>query len=680
MMFIPVTAKRKAASFFCAAFFTCLLFPVSSMAVDTELLFVGEDVSTLSIASMKAETPEDAPAVASIISEAELEKYGIRTLGEALSMVPGFYIAPAEWGEKLYMRGVPNSVLFLYDTVPLTSDGTKSISPLGEELSLAPVKRIEIIRGPGAVLWGADAFAGIVNIVPLRGRDVDGIEMGFRGGMPDLESMASLTWGKNAGNWEGLVSLSVNQVAQHDSEFNVIQLKGDGPIPVPPSERFGNGEVKNSTYFEALFNFSWRDIVKVSGRWSESNDNYVMNDVDDRYIWPEKKEAPFRFLKIEGRHSFGKNNFTLKAWYNELYIENRQVDMTWSQKNRVYQGELLYDREIFHNQGLFTLGTSWRYNRINGAPLQKLYMPDYIDPGNIRFIPVVSQKDYSTNLSSFFSQYKHHWADFEAWAGIRLDNHSQYDLTFSNNIGVKWKPAENWYVKALYGTAFRTPYNNQLVSGQTLDPEEVNNASVNLAWKGGAGLSLDVTAFWNRIYHHIQEEPYAYSRPGRQDIYGLELKGAWRIAPWLNIWANATLFSNYGDDEEYKTIAYYIIKPDGTWIPVYRKWSMPFDTGASGLFNAGMEWTPADDINFTLRTMYVKSVEAWYDKGNVKFSSPARWEFNLTGTVKNVVFNGLDFQASIKNIFDRQYTVPGAYGTISTTPLQAYMGFTMHFR
>ena len=671
---------KIAACFFCLLFF-CLLWRSDAVAVDTELLFVGEDVSTLSIASLKAETPEDAPAVASIITDSDLHSYGVRTLGEALSMVPGFYIAPAEWGQKLYMRGVPDSVLFLYDTVPLTSDGTKSISPLGEELSLAPVKRIEIIRGPGAVLWGADAFAGIVNIVPLRGRDIDGVEMSFRGGMPDLETMAALTWGRNSGNWEGLVSFSVNQVARHESSFNVVKLKGeDSPLPVPPPERFGTGTVDNSTYFETFFNFSWRDMLTFSGRWSEVNDNYVMSDLDHRYVWPEKKESPFRFLKLEGKQSFGANNFTLKAWYNELYIENRQVDMSWSQKSRVYQGELLYDREIFHNQGLFTMGTSYRYNTMEGAPLQKLYLPDYIDPGNIRFIPVISQRDYSTNIASFFAQYKHHWESFEVWAGMRLDNHSQYDLTFSNNIGVKWKPYDNWYMKCLYGTAFRTPYNNQLVSGQTLDPEEVNNASLNLAWNAGKGLSIDITAFWNSISHHIKEEPYAYSRPGRQDIYGLELQGAWRITPWLNIWANATVFSNYGDDEKYKTVAYYIIKPDGTWTPVYQSWSVPFDTGASGLFNAGIEWTPLDNMDIALRTRYVNSVEAWYDKGEVKFSSPARWEFDLTGTVKDVLINGLDFQASIKNMFDQQYRAPGAYGAITTMPIQAYMGFTMHFK
>jgi outer membrane receptor for ferrienterochelin and colicin len=146
----------------------------NSRAIDTSLLFVGEDLSVLTIASRRAEPIEKAPAVAEIITKEDLDRSGVRTLGEALSMLPGFYMSSKEWGTQPYLRGVSNSILFLYDSVPLTSDNTKTINPLDEELSLYHIERIEVIRGPGSVLWGPDAFAGIVNIVPRQGRDVDG--------------------------------------------------------------------------------------------------------------------------------------------------------------------------------------------------------------------------------------------------------------------------------------------------------------------------------------------------------------------------------------------------------------------------------------------------------------------------------------------------------------------------
>ena len=137
---------------------------------DTLLMFVGEDLDVLSIASRRQESAWQAPAVVHAITREEIKERGIRTLSHALEMEPGFYMAKKEWGTQPYLRGIPDSVLFLYDTVPTGSDISKSLHPLDHELSLAPIKRIEILRGPGSVLWGPDAFAGIVNLVPMTGK------------------------------------------------------------------------------------------------------------------------------------------------------------------------------------------------------------------------------------------------------------------------------------------------------------------------------------------------------------------------------------------------------------------------------------------------------------------------------------------------------------------------------
>ena len=109
---------------------------------DTMLMFVGEDVETLSIASKRDESAWQAPAVAQVITREELEERGIKTLAQALELVPGFYMAKKEWGTQPYLRGIPNSSLFLYDTVPVISDTSKSLHPLDYDLSLANVKII----------------------------------------------------------------------------------------------------------------------------------------------------------------------------------------------------------------------------------------------------------------------------------------------------------------------------------------------------------------------------------------------------------------------------------------------------------------------------------------------------------------------------------------------------------
>jgi outer membrane receptor for ferrienterochelin and colicin len=104
---------------------------------DTLLMFVGEDLEVLSIASRRRQSAWQAPAVVHVMTREEIHERGIQTLSDALAMEPGFYMAKKEWGTRPYLRGIPDSVLFLYDTVPTGSDTSKSLHSLDHELSLA---------------------------------------------------------------------------------------------------------------------------------------------------------------------------------------------------------------------------------------------------------------------------------------------------------------------------------------------------------------------------------------------------------------------------------------------------------------------------------------------------------------------------------------------------------------
>ncbi|RUM89891.1 MAG: hypothetical protein DSZ23_02705, partial [Thermodesulfatator sp.] len=286
------------------------------LGVPTRLLFVGEDLSVVTSASKHPESPEQAPAVVSIIDSHKIEKYGLRTLGEALSMVPGFYMAQREWGKQPYFRGIPDSFLFLYDSVPMTSDNTKSIFPLDEELSLDFTKRIEIIKGPASVLWGPDAYAGVVNIVPMEGRDVDGLDIKLRGGTPNHSGHFTVSLGKNYGLWEGFAAVSATQNRKYNRGYNVLECSKNQPCP--RQYRRGDGTIDDSKYIEAVFNLSWKDWLRLSGRWSEMTDRYVVGEEKSDKLWAAKKKTPFRFIRLEMKKGFGLNNIRLNSYYSQI--------------------------------------------------------------------------------------------------------------------------------------------------------------------------------------------------------------------------------------------------------------------------------------------------------------------------------------------------------------------------
>jgi len=648
----------------------------ATSAVPTKVLFVGEDISVVTSASKHPESPEDAPAVVSIIDQKQIERYGLRTLGEALSMVPGFYIAEREAGGQPFFRGIPDSFLFLYDSVPMTSDSTKSIFPLGEELTLDFVKRIEIIKGPASVLWGPDAFAGVVNVVPMEGRDIDGIDLNLRAGTPDHDKHFTVTMGKNVGLWEGFLAVSATSRRAYDEYYNV--LKCDDALNCPNQYVRGRGRLDDSKYLETVFNLSWKQWLKLSGRWSSMTDRYVVGEMDSDKTWAAKKKIPFRFIKLEALKSLGLYNFHFSTYYSKIPFEEQLVDVSWHSNSHVYYGELFFDRQLWDSTGLLTLGTSYRYNRITGAVLSKSYLPDYLQPGNPLFTPIIDQKDYDTNLFSIYGQMRKHWKWFELWAGLRYDDHSQYDNSISYNLGAGWHPYSSLRVKLLLGTAYRTPYNTQLVNRSGMDPEKIQNVSLNVNWSPLDNLHLTATGFWNKIKHHVNEDPNGgLSSPNSQDIYGIETTINWQPTYWIKLWFNGTFFNNFGDEEDYKVLDYIIIEPDGSLKPYYSNWETPFETGPKNLFNLGGEFNLTQRLMLTARLRFASSATGYYNKGTEKFSSTDTWLTDVTATYKDLFRHHLDGQIAIKNLFNQRYELPGIYSTKEGAPFSIY--FSLKF-
>ncbi len=649
----------------------------AQVTVPTKIFFVGEDLYVVTSASKHPESPEKAPAIVEILDANQIKKYGIRTLGEALSMTAGFYTAKREWGHQPFLRGIPDGFLFLYDSVPMTSDSTKSIFPLDEELSLDFVKQIEIIKGPASVLWGPDAFAGLVNIVPMTGKDIDGIDLALRAGVPDHEGRITLSLGKNFGIWDGFVAVSATSRQAFYDRYTVLKCNDD--VACTKLYTIGEGTLDNSKYLETVFNFSWKDWLKLSGRWSTATNRYVVGEMDSEKLWPAKKKVPFRFIKLEAQKEIGLYNFRLSSYYSKIPYEEQLVDISWNSNSHVYYGELFIDRKFWDSTALFTMGASYRYNKITGAVISKSYLPDYLQPGNPIFTPIINQKDFDTNLYSIYGQLRKHWKHIEVWAGLRFDDHSQYDNTISYNFGTRWYPNRRWNTKLLFGTAYRTPYNTQLVNRSDLEPEKIQNITLEFNYRPFENLELKLTGFWNYIKNHVSEDPTGgLSASSSQDIYGIETSIKWRPAYWISLWFNGTFFNNYGDNEYYKVLDYIIIEPDGTFKPFYSSWETPFETGPKQFFNFGVELTPVNNLTISAKVKYASSYEGFYDKGQNTMKSTEQWTTDITATYYNIL-KGLDAQISIKNLFDKKYKLPGKYSDTLSEPFSAYFSIKFHY-
>ncbi|MDV7393656.1 TonB-dependent receptor plug domain-containing protein, partial [Arthrospira platensis SPKY1] len=132
------------------------------------------DLDTVSIATGRAQSIQTAPAVASVITAEQIRDTGARDLIDILRQVPGFFLGETAnpFGPAVAVRGFTSAfnqtTLFMVDGVPQTElvFGDR-FTALGK-IPLDGIERVEVIRGPGSALYGADAFSAVVNIITRR--------------------------------------------------------------------------------------------------------------------------------------------------------------------------------------------------------------------------------------------------------------------------------------------------------------------------------------------------------------------------------------------------------------------------------------------------------------------------------------------------------------------------------
>lgn len=654
---------------------------------DTMLMFVGEDLEVLSIASRREESARQAPAVASVITRDMVETRGMYTVSDALTQVPGFYMAQKEWGSQPYLRGAADSILFLYDTVPLQSDITKSVHPLDDELSLAPVKRIEIIRGPGSVLWGPDAFGGIVNVVPMTGKDLSGVETGLVYGAPGSSRGFHVNAGHDAGGWDGFVSLIGREGAADERKGIINAFWGeDTGMPVPPDDRFGDVRADRPYSYEMVGNIHVNDWLTVSGRYSDYSWPYSIADEDSSLIWLENRSTPVNFIMLESKNNIDQDSaFRFTGYYSSVNASYEVVDLDLSPREYTTYGELIYDRAFLSGKGLLTTGGAFRKKNVFNAPIWDSYLPGYLGAADDTFLPSVTDASYHTDLWSVFCQYSHKIGKTDISFGLRHDSHDFYDDSLSYNLGIVWAPKTEWMVKLLYGTAYRTPYTGQLLEKQSVgledistSLEEIGTLNVELSWQArDNNLGLSIGGFINNISNHVMDNAFAgLSDPNDQKIYGIELEGRYVPFQSLELGAALTAFENSGSDETYRFKDGIFIDPDdGSIEIVYSELNYPFDTGPNRLLDFTGKWEPIENIIFFSRVGYFSSVDTVCPTCDHPESLPGAWLVDMSLTARDFLIPEFDVNLYLKNVTDKDYQIPGTYSIIDGDPFTVMVQF-----
>ena len=178
---------------------------VTSSQADDLLQMSLEDLGKIKVTSVsrKSESLSSASAAVYVVTQDEIRRSGVTALPEALRLAPGLNVARAnsrQWA--ISSRGFndvfANKLLVLMDGRTLYTPLFSGVFWEEADTVLEDVDRIEVIRGPGATLWGANAVNGVINIITKSAKETQGVLISGGGGLEE-RGFGTVRYGIRAG-------------------------------------------------------------------------------------------------------------------------------------------------------------------------------------------------------------------------------------------------------------------------------------------------------------------------------------------------------------------------------------------------------------------------------------------------------------------------------------------------
>jgi iron complex outermembrane receptor protein len=164
-----------------------------------------EELANIRVTSVskRSESLADAPASISVITGEEIRRSGATTLPEALRLAPNLQVARVDARNyavtaRGFNSAFENKLLVLIDGRTVYSPLFSGVFWDAQDVVLEDVARIEVISGPGATLWGANAVNGVINIITKSAGDTQGGLLATGAGK--YEKNSALRYGGALGN------------------------------------------------------------------------------------------------------------------------------------------------------------------------------------------------------------------------------------------------------------------------------------------------------------------------------------------------------------------------------------------------------------------------------------------------------------------------------------------------
>ncbi len=569
-------------------------------------------------ATRTALTADDSLAAIEVISRAQIERSAARSLPELLRGRAGVTLVNQGGLGKLstlFLRGTESDhVLFLVDGVRIGSPSSGLTSL--QDLPLAQIERIEIVRGPRSSLYGADAIGGVIQVFTRRGAASAGVRGRGRiaaGSHGLREASAGLDLrGVRGGVGLDLAHQRTDGINACRGDYDPATWTGAGCFIVPGTHLDRDGYRNASAGLRADFAPSEAWAIEARAMNADGHNAYDGDYVDSSDIVQRVVGASVRWSpgpRLQLKLSAGRNTDLSDNLLGGIYANGF---------DSVRDSASLQADATLADGHVLTTGLDWLRDRA-----------DIDDPWGTYAARRVNRAG--------FAQYQGRFGAHDLQLSLRRDDNDQFGGATTGAIawGVDFGGA--WRVTASHGSAFKAPSFNELYypyyGNPLLRPERSRSSEIALGQRHPRW-EWQATAYRTRVRDLITHDA-ALNLPNNLQsatIRGLELTGAMEAGEW-NVRAQLGLQQARnldGDDRDLprrpgRSARLDLDRAFGGW-----------SAGVSGIAEAA-RW---DDVANTLRVGGHATVDGWL-----------RWGFKP----------GWTLQANLVNAFDRRYETSAFY-------------------
>lgn len=500
-----------------------------------ELALLKEE-EMVSIATRYEQPISHAPSNVYVITDEDIRHSGATDIPTVLRRVPGLDVMQVTGADfNVSARGdnqlFANKMLVMVDGRSIYIDGQGLVFWKSLPVTLPEIKRIEVLKGPASVVYGFNAFDGVINIITKSPQEMKGTTLQFGGGELGTISSAAVHAG-SAGHLDYRLSIGRDQnqqwrngdaLAFRSHKFNVqtqYNLSSDASLRVAggfiDTNRF-DGPVSNVQIPQSRFNQGYADVqyqlrsLSIRGWW-QGNDIPV-----DSTTHPLLARFVRQTNALGGTDvSFTTNTYNLEA----------QHSLDFGATNRL------------------SYGLNYRYNTVDGSAVSTLGRED-----------------------RFGFHLQDEWRPLPSLtlvAGVRYDLHSKIAGTWSPRVALLYALTPDHSFRISGSVAYRPPTLFEsnldlrilptvpplfapipLFGSQGLSPEQIVSYEAGYqGWWMKHRLRTRLDLFFNHLSDLINFRTVGTTRTlvngGEADIYGTEAGVEWLAAKWLSGFANVS--------------------------------------------------------------------------------------------------------------------------------------------